>query len=364
VAPAQAAELIRPDDEARRLVEQRAQAFADSVVRHVRDAKGQQGDLEAVRGLGAREVRAAAEQAAGALERLARSLAGLDREAAVFALLAELRGAVDSLYPAGDLLRPQKLFGLFRVGKPLRDYFLRYPAAQDRLARILEGLRRAQDELYRHHGAIEQEKVRLWEWMSRLRRHVALGQGVEAALQARGPELEAGAAPAARLVRQELLPLVGRRVQDLRERLALSMQSYLALDLARKHSLELAGGLELAAGGTVTALHAAVAASATLLARPLALERIAGLGEPPGGGDAAGVAPAAGREAAAAAALERLQSAFDDVRQALDRLAQYRDAAQDSLQHTVAALSGRIEDARADAPAPAAEDSGSPLDLP
>jgi uncharacterized protein YaaN involved in tellurite resistance len=269
--------------------------------------------------------------------------------------LGDLRNTVEALDPskAGDLLAPRKLLGLIPFGNKLAAYFDGYRSAQNHLNAIIETLYRSKDELQRDNAAIEQEKAAMWALMQKLEGFAYLAKKLDAEIDARLAELDTSDPARAKVLREDVQFYARQKQQDLLTQMAVNVQGYLALDLIKKNNVELIKGVERATTTTVSALRTAVVVAQALANEKLVLNQIGALNTTTGNmiestsamlkGQSAGVYDQA---AAATIDVDKLKAAFKNVYDAMDSVSNYKAAALTSMQQTVTALEGEVQNAR------------------
>jgi uncharacterized protein YaaN involved in tellurite resistance len=269
--------------------------------------------------------------------------------------LVDLRNTVEKLDPSrqGDLFSPRKLLGLIPFGNRLVDYFEQYQSSQTHINAIIESLKRGKDELLRDNAAIEQEKINLWTLMERLEKYIYLGKHLDAALSQKVAALEASDVEKARVIREEMLFYTRQKVVDLLTQMAVNVQGYLALDLIRKNNLELVKGVDRATTTTVAALRTAVMVAQALSNQKLVLDQITALNTTTGNlieSTSELLKTQSGKihEQAASGTIEiaKLKTAFANVYQTMDAIADFKSKSLQSMQMTVDALSGEVTKAK------------------
>ncbi|MBG0829831.1 toxic anion resistance protein [Planomonospora sp. ID67723] len=311
-----------------------------------------------VSSMGDSEIRAASHVANRMLQRPVAALASARGEAAdaqgrVAGQLVALRRTVVDLDPkqAGD--GPRKLLGLIPFGDRLRDYFAKYASAQKHLDDIVRALKSGQDELLKDNAAIEGEKANLWEAMTRLQEYAVMAAALDAALEEHLLRLEATDPEKAAALRSDALFTVRQKHQDILTQLAVSAQSYLALDLVRRNNLELSKGVDRATTTTVAALRTAVTVAQALAGQKLVLDQIGALNATTSDLILATSemlrtqAGAVQNQAASTTVdMDALRRAFDNVYATMDMIDSFRAQAVESMAVTVQSLSGELEHAR------------------
>jgi len=353
----QADAMVGLSDADARELDTRVETFVDELIEldlHSEDFKAR---MAAVHALGSKEIREAAGLSNRLLDRPAGQLSGglIAEGTTVGEALTSLRSTVEALDPSrhGNLFTPKRFLGLIPFGNRLDDYFARYRSSQTSINAIVEGLYRGQDELRRDNAAIEQEKTNLWEAMRRLKQSVHIAKGIDRALSERIARIESSDPEKARVIQEEILFYVRQKITDLLTQETVSAQGYLALDLVRRNNLELIKGVERASTTTVSALRTAVMVAGALGTQRLVLDQVTALGRTTGDileDTSVGLKRQSAQiqHGAAAATLEmdRLKTAFADIYETIDEMADFKVRAIDSVRRTVDTLSSEVEKAR------------------
>jgi uncharacterized protein YaaN involved in tellurite resistance len=310
--------------------------------------------VNVIHNMGSSEIRAAASMSNRMLERPASTLnegGVFDDNAPMGKTLLALRNTVEELDPTQqDLFAPRKLLGLIPFGNNVLNYFLKYQSAQTQLNKIIEALYNGQDELRKDNAAIETEKTNLWDTMGKIEQYIYLGKQIDSTLETKIAEIENQSPEKARIVKEEMLFYVRQKVQDLLTQLAVSIQGYLALDMVRKNNLELIKGVDRATTTTISALRTAVMVAQALTNQKLVLNQINALNSTTSNmiaNTAKMLKQQAGdinyQAANSAIELDKLKSAFADIYQTMDMMADYKVKALANMQKTVNVLSGEID---------------------
>ena len=311
--------------------------------------------VDGIHGLGNEEIKQSASVSNRMLDRPVGALARAQESSTVSVALLQLRRTVEDLDPSHRrLLDRRRIFGVLPLGNRLRDYFGKYESAQGHLNAIVQALYRGQDELLKDNAAIEQEKVNLWAVMDRLKQYLYLARRMDAALEARIREIEAGDPERAKSLREDCLFYVRQKAQDLATQLAVSAQGYLALELVRKNNLELVKGVDRATTTTVSALRTAVITAQGLVNQKLVLDQISALNETTAdmieGTSAMLRQQSAGvheQAASATVSIEKLQAAFANIYATIDTIDASKLQALETMRRTMEALSKEVVRAQA-----------------
>jgi uncharacterized protein YaaN involved in tellurite resistance len=353
----QATDMVKLKDHQLIELDAKVDDFVDIVVRSEVHSEEFENRIMAIHNMGNKEIRASASVSNRMLNRPVKTMeSGLfDDGSPISRSLVELRQTVEELDPSnqGDLLSPRRILGVIPFGNKVRNYFMKYQSSQGQINAIINALYRGQDELRKDNAAIEQEKINMWNLMQQLQKYVYLGKQLDAALEARIAEIEAQSPEKARVVREEVLFYVRQKVQDLLTQLAVNIQGYLALDMIRKNNLELIKGVDRATTTTVSALRTAVMVAQALANQKLVLDQITALNTTTGNlieSTSAMLKQQTGQiheqAARSTISLEQLQTAFDNIHETMDMIADYKVEALDTMQQTVSTLSSEVTKAQ------------------
>jgi uncharacterized protein YaaN involved in tellurite resistance len=330
----------------------------DAFMEAIRTAEPRSPELEAqaanVRTMGDADVRRAAETSNRLLQTPVRALqeGGLAEGSKVGNTLLELRRTVEDLDPS-QATGTRKLLGMIPLGDRVVDYFRKYQDAQTHLNGILHGLQNGQDELKKDNVALTMEKQQLWANMGRLNQYVYVAERLDARLAAQIAELELTEPEKAKALSQDVLFYVRQKHQDLLTQLAVSIQSYLAIDVIIKNNLELIKGVDRASTTTVAALRTAVIVAQALANQKLVLNQITALNTTTSGliqrtsemmrDNSAQIQSQA---ASATIGLPQLQAAFQNIYATMDSIDTFRTQALDTMAATIGTLENEVEKSR------------------
>ena len=309
---------------------------------------------ENVRTMGDADIRKAAETSNRMLEQPVRALkeGGIAQGSAVGKTLLELRRTVEDLDPS-QATGAKKWLDMLPFGDKVTDYFRKYQSAQTQLNGILHSLRNGQDELTKDNVALNLEKTNLWAVMGRLNQYVYVAERLDAKLAARIAELELTDPEAAKALSQDVLFYVRQKHQDLLTQLAVSIQSYLAIDIIIKNNIELIKGVDRASTTTISALRTAVIVAQALGNQKLVLDQITALNTTTSGmiqrtSEMLRDNSAAIQEQAASSSIgmEQLQAAFANIYATMDSIDEFKLKALDSMSATIGVLETEVEKSR------------------
>ncbi|MFD7442557.1 toxic anion resistance protein [Streptomyces sp. NPDC059909] len=347
----QASGLVPLDDSVREEMTRRADEYVGSLAGLDTRSPEFADRIGEIAGLGAGEIRTAAQQSNRMLDRTVRSLAGggEDAQSRVASSLVELRRTVEDLDPRDTPGKGARKF-LSRLpgGNRFRDHVAKYASSQATLNRIVGALRGGQDELRRDNAALHTERARLWETMGKLQEYAVLTDALDAAVEQR---IAATADPdRADALRADVLFPVRQKHQDLLTQLAVCAQGYLAMDVVRRNNEELVKGVDRAATTTVSALRIAVMLSSALENQRKVTEQVNTLRattEDLIRGNAEMLATQSGEiqriAADPAVGAETLRTAFQQIYRTLDAIDTYKVQATESMAATVESLTAELQ---------------------
>lgn len=304
-----------------------------------------------VRTMGDADIRKAAETSNRLLQTPVKALkeGGLAAGSQVGKTLLDLRRTVEELDPSA-VTGGRKILGIIPFGDKVVDYFRRYQSAQSQLNAILHSLRNGQDELTRDNVALNLEKTNLWAAMGRLNQYVYIAERLDTRLAARIAELELTDPDGAKALQQDVLFYVRQKHQDLLTQLAVSIQSYLAIDVIIKNNVELIKGVDRASTTTVSALRTAVIVAQALGNQKLVLEQITALNTTTSGmiqrtSEMLKDNSAAIQEQAASSTIgmAELQAAFANIYATMDSIDTFKVKALDTMAQTIGVLETEVE---------------------
>ncbi|MFI5669296.1 toxic anion resistance protein [Streptomyces sp. NPDC051704] len=311
-----------------------------------------------ISGLGAGEVRSAAQQSNRMLDRAVRSLGsegGGDAQSRVAGSLVELRRTVQDLDPRDTPAKgARRLLAKLPGGNRFRDHVAKYASSQATLNAIVGALRSGQDELRRDNAALHTERARLWETMGKLQEYAVLTEALDTAVEERIAETGGTDPAAADVMRADLLFPVRQKHQDLLTQLAVCAQGYLAMDVVRRNNDELIKGVDRAATTTVSALRIAVMLASALDSQSKVIEQVnalKGTTEDLIRGNADMLSRQSGEiqriAADPAVGAETLRAAFAQIYETLDAIDTFKAQATENMAATVESLTGELRIASA-----------------
>ena len=307
-----------------------------------------------VQSMGDADIRRAAETSNRLLQTPVRAIkeGGLASGSRIGNTLLDLRRTVEDLDPS-QATGARKFLGMIPFGDKVVDYFRRYESAQGQLNGILHSLRNGQDELAKDNVALTMEKQNLWATMGRLNSYIYIAEQLDTRLAAMISQLEFSDPEKAKALSQDVLFYVRQKHQDLLTQLAVSIQSYLAIDIIIKNNLELIKGVDRASTTTMSALRTAVIVAQALGNQKLVLDQITALNTTTSDliqrtsemlrDNSAAIQQQA---ASATIGLPQLQAAFANIYQTMDSIDTFKLAALDTMAATIGTLEGEVTKSR------------------
>ena len=355
VVPATQAPKMAPQVDAAQVpvLDQKVDSFMQAITKAQTGSPDFAAQADAVRSMGDADIRKAAETSNRLLNTPVRALkeGNLTQGSKVGQTLVDLRRTVEDLDPGRD--SEKKFLGIFTVGKKMQDYFRKYQTSQAHLNAILHALRSGQDELTRDNVALNMEKQNLWQTMGRLNQYVYIAEQLDTKLTANIAEIEMSDPERAKQLNQDVLFYVRQKHQDLLTQLAVSIQSYLAIDIIIKNNIELIKGVDRAATTTVSALRTAVIVAQALGNQQLVLDQITALNTTTSNmiqktSEMLKENSARIQEQAASSTIgiEQLKSAFANIYATMDSIDEFKLRALDNMAQTIGVLENEVSKSR------------------
>jgi uncharacterized protein YaaN involved in tellurite resistance len=355
VVPATQAPKMAPQVDAAQVpvLDQKVDSFMQAITKAQTGSPDFAAQADAVRSMGDADIRKAAETSNRLLNTPVRALkeGNLTQGSKVGQTLVDLRRTVEDLDPGRD--SEKKFLGIFTVGKKMQDYFRKYQTSQAHLNAILHALRSGQDELTRDNVALNMEKQNLWQTMGRLNQYVYIAEQLDTKLTANIAEIEMSDPERAKQLNQDVLFYVRQKHQDLLTQLAVSIQSYLAIDIIIKNNIELIKGVDRAATTTISALRTAVIVAQALGNQQLVLDQITALNTTTSNmiqktSEMLKENSARIQEQAASSTIgiEQLKSAFANIYATMDSIDEFKLRALDNMAQTIGVLENEVSKSR------------------
>lgn len=346
-APAMAPQI---DDEDVPVLDAKVDGFMDAITGAQAGSPEFAAQAANVRSMGDADIRKSAETSNRLLQTPVKALkeGGIAQGSKVGTTLLELRRTVEDLDPS-QVSGTRKLLGFIPFGDKVVDYFRKYQDAQTHLNGILHSLQNGQDELTKDNVALNMEKQNLWASMERLHQYVYIAERLDTRLAAKVAEIEASDPELAKAMSQDVLFYVRQKHQDLLTQLAVSIQSYLAIDIIIKNNIELIKGVDRASTTTVSALRTAVIVAQALGNQKLVLDQIGALNSTTSDliqrtsemlkDNSAQIQQQA---ASATIGLPQLQAAFQNIYATMDSIDTFKTQALDTMAATIGTLENEV----------------------
>jgi uncharacterized protein YaaN involved in tellurite resistance len=182
-------------------------------------------------------------------------------DSAAFKAINGLRDVFQELNPAreGDLLGPNRLLGIIPFGNKLQAYFRKFESASGQIAKLMEELRSAQDEVRRDVAAMGEMETQLWEAMGKVKEAALFAGKLDDRLAAEVTRLKASDPLKAEAVEQEVLYYARQAQSDLLAQQAVNVNAYRQIGVLKKTGRELINGCDRMATTGMSALATAQA---------------------------------------------------------------------------------------------------------
>ena len=256
VVPAKAPDMVPLAPEMATRIDAQVAGFIDALSKEDVHSDAFRSRLDAAFRLGREEIASASALMTGRF--MQRNFVGIE-DSSTFKALHEMRTVLDDLNPGkqGDLLQPNKLFGLIPFGSKLQAYFRKYQSAGAQLQTIMAQVHAARDDMQRDVAEIEQVKGKLWEAMQKLKGAIHFAHELDRQLLARVSTVAASDPVRARALEQEVLFYARQNLLDMQTQMAVNVNGYLAMDVLKKTAREMINGCNRVATTGMSALATA-----------------------------------------------------------------------------------------------------------
>ena len=352
VEPAKAPDMLPDIDPATALdLRARAETWVGHLAKLTPQTPEFVDQVRAIQRVAVAEIRGSAGASSSFLDKsLQQSRGGGGHAAEVSRSLVDLRNKIDELAPSkGGLV--DRIVGALPGMRPLQRYFRQYESNQEQLNNILLALDRGQDQLRKDNASLGVERKALWEAMAELKKVSGLLEELDQAVVRKLEELQnSGDAQGALAMEQDVLFAVRQRHVDVQTQLAVSVQSYLSMDLIQDNNLKLIDGVERAKTTTMTALRTAVIVAQALENQKLVLDQIDAVNqttnsmiEQTSAMLRQNTARIQEQAATSGISIDTLQRAYDNVFATIDQVEQFRATANQNFAKTIDTLSQQLE---------------------
>lgn len=345
----QAAGLVPVTAEVRSQLQGKVDSFVAELLKHDAQSPDFGKATAQISSIGQKEVVALSSASNHFLDKPTRAMGD---EGGVGRALLDLRNVVEGLDPGrdGDLLKPRKLLGFIPFGNKIQAYFDRYTSAQTHIQAIITSLIKGKDDLLQDNIAIETERGKIWELMGKLEQMIIISKALDTRLEDNAAGLDSFDPAKAKAIRESALFYVRQRQTDLLTQMAVSVQSYLALDLIKKNNVELIKGVDRATTTTIAALRTAVTVAQALNNQRLVLNQISAFNTTTANmidstGELLRTNTAAINEQASSATIqvEVLQRAFANIYATMDEVDSFKLKALGNMKTTIDTLSAKTD---------------------
>ncbi len=256
VVETKAPDMVPLKPEMREKIDTQVAAFVDSLLNEDVQSERFRTKLDSAFHLGKEEISNAAALMTGRF--MDRNFVGIE-ESAAFKSIQAMRGMLDELNPGkqGDLLQPNKLFGIIPFGNKLQSYFRKFQSAGDQIQTIMTQLHAARDDMQRDATEIEQAKGKLWDAMQKLKGAIYFAEQLDIQIASRVESLKGSDPLRAKALEQEALFYARQNLQDMQTQMAVNVNGYLSLEVLKKTAREMVNGCNRVATTGMSALATA-----------------------------------------------------------------------------------------------------------
>ncbi len=238
------------------------------------------------------------------------------------------------------------------VGQPLKKYFSKFESAQSVIASIVSSLEKGKDQLGRDNITLQNDQLLMKETAIKLQQSIRLAQLIDQDLEYRLSRDTEADEERSKFVREELLFPLRQRIIDLQQQMAVSQQGAIATELIIRNNKELIRGVARTLNVTISALNVGATVAMALANQKITLDKVTAVNKTTSdliAGTAARLKTQGVeiQKQASGAMLDMnsLKTAFDDLKQALQDISNYRTAALPQMAQTVLELDRMSADA-------------------
>jgi uncharacterized protein YaaN involved in tellurite resistance len=199
---------------------------------------------------------------------------------------------------------------------------------------VIRSLEDGREQLKRDNVTLTDDQRMMREMIDKIESAIALGQVLDAKLQAQLDNEIPQTDPRYAFIAEELLFPLRQRIMDLQQQLAVNQQGILAMEIIIRNNKELIRGVNRALNVTVNALRVAVTVALALADQQIVLEKVTALNQTTNEliANTAQRLRTQGTEIQKSASqtqldMETLKAAFVDINEALQELARFRQEA-------------------------------------
>lgn len=275
-------------------------------------------------------------------------------DSAAFKAINGLRNVFEDLNPAreGDLFAPNKILGLIPFGNKLQAYFRKFESAGGQIAKLMQELRGAQDEIRRDVAALGEMEAKLWESMGKVKEAALFAEKLDQRLATEVTRLKGADPLKAEALEQEVLFYARQAHSDLLAQQAVNVNAYRQIGVLKKTGRELINGCDRMATTGMSALATAQAVARATGTQIKVMEMLKASSSAIGDlieqtSVMLGKHVEATGEFASnpVVAVDKLKSAFENTTKAIDAMDKFRSQALDSMSKNNAMLKELIDGA-------------------
>ncbi|MEY4590346.1 MAG: hypothetical protein RL497_2422 [Pseudomonadota bacterium] len=336
VTEARAPEMVPLAPETKTKVDTQLESFINSLLQEQFGSDGFKQKLDSAFRLGRKEIFDSAALNGRFMEK---SFVGAE-DSPVFGAIHQLRKLFDDLNPAseGDLLTPNKLFGLIPFGDKLQAYFRKFEAAGGQIRKLMQNLYSAQDEIRKDAVEIETTEKNLWDSMQKLRAAIYFAEQLDSRLLGEVAKLNQTEPMKARAIEQEVLFYARQSLTDMLTQQTINVNGYLSMGVLKRTAREMIIGCDRMATHGMSALAVATTVARATGNQIKVMEMLQGASATIGSlieSSSVALGQHVEKTAEFAAnptiAMDQLQSAFNNTFKAMDTFDNFRSQAIDAM---------------------------------
>ncbi len=327
--------LILSEEASAQDVKETAESIVNSILElNFLDSKTLEEKKAAIESVGIKSQAKCALQSKKLKEPIRKLAARTDDGGDIAKSLINLKIQVENLNPSrfdfkGNFLS-QILGYIPGFGTPLKRYFSKYESSQAIIDAVIKSLEIGKEQLKRDDEILSEDQDVLRNLSENLENSISLAMLVDKGLVAKIENSEFTNEQALVIQENFQYPL-RQRILDLQQQLAVNHQGILAMDLIKKNNKELIRGVDRALSVTVYALGVAVTVAMALEDQKIVLEKVDALKNTTSDliantaknlkNQGVEIQKQASREVLD---IDKLKSAFDDIRIAIDDISKFR----------------------------------------
>lgn len=239
------------------------------------------------------------------------------------------------------------------VGNPLKKYFSKFESAQDVIAAIIKSLENGRDQLTRDNITLVEDQKSMREISDKLENMIKFSQVIDQKLVYK---LEREVTPASeqhKFLSEEILFPLRQRVIDLQQQMAVNQQGVIATEIIMRNNKELIRGVNRSLNVTVSALQVAATVAMALANQKIVLDKINSVNQTTNdliAGTAVRLKTQGveiqKQASSASINMDTLKVAFQDLKIAMDDIAQFRQKALPQMAEAVLQMNKLTDEAQ------------------